>query len=1164
MTLTQNRSGALSLCAAGRGEELAALRDAYHSACRGELRLLLVDGPSATGKGALIDAFLAEHRAGPVLRVSGRRGESLAEQLSEAGLGCLSPVRRARHGARASRPRDGVVVDLLAAAEHRLQMREHLRQLLAEVGAANPAIVFIDRLDPSARSAVELLTGLVGEDSPFTDPPKVLFVATLDEAPSGAIAKLGGSNSARTLTLRALDRDGVRSLLSSPDAVDAVLALTGGLPELVERLLGGEGLAAVGETPERDPSVCEALDVLALAGGALEDELLRAIAGAFEAPVFARAGAIQHDDGWVLSPQACDRVSAGLEPARARAIHGQLAEALAELRPAAAARHALVAGRADRAAELALAGAEEFLARHTPVAAADLLLEIVRGHACPSPELRRRLVELLWIAGDHEDALTHARALAAEFEADALLLGRLLGLAGDHVGALATLERARSTVGEEARGLAEAALAEARYQAGDLDGAEILASPVAEEEGSLALVLDAQNTLAKIAMARGDLDGAEERLARVLVDAERGSLSRQASQARINLAITALGRGELQRAERGLERMLELDDDNGAVYFRGLAHKNLAVVKQLDGDWTGALGHAERALSLLSGLGNASLLARLSFNTADLHRSLGDPYRALRLCAYARERGKLDRTVSCEGMRVEAEIHAELGHLEEARRAWSGALENALELGASDAVAGARLGLARLLADAGDRPAAKALVAQVAEASLRVSARRDRLAARLAEGEEDRVSRARFAMNTARKTSDPLLIQDAHLELTRALSACGLETRAAEELALIRERERDLTPRVPEALRPLFAERPLVRGIAALERELRGGVEPVSKGPSTRADARAMIGQSPGMLELRSWIERVGATESSVLVTGESGSGKELVAEALHRASSRASAPLVRVNCAALVDTLLSSELFGHERGAFTGADRQKKGRFELAAGGTIFLDEIGDISPRMQAALLRILQERTFERVGGTRTMHVDVRVIAATHRDLEALVREGIFREDLYYRLSGIKIRVPALRERLTDLPALASHLLAKIAQESDAPQKVLAPDALDRLAVHSWPGNVRELENALRGVAVLTSGSLLTAADFEALAPRVSSPSPPPAAAGASLGALAYERLRGGDGSIYELRKRLERECIERALSESGGNISRAAETLGMKRPRLSKLVNEWGLK
>ena len=221
-------------------------------------------------------------------------------------------------------------------------------------------------------------------------------------------------------------------------------------------------------------------------------------------------------------------------------------------------------------------------------------------------------------------------------------------------------------------------------------------------------------------------------------------------------------------------------------------------------------------------------------------------------------------------------------------------------------------------------------------------------------------------------------------------------------------------------------------------------------------------------------------SSSTVLIRGESGTGKELVAEALHRASDRAAGPLVTVNCAALVETLLLSELFGHEKGSFTGAFARRRGRFELAEGGTLFLDEIGDISPRTQVALLRVLQERTFERVGGTTAIRANVRIVCATHRDLRAMVERGEFREDLYYRLRGITLEVPALRARIGDLPRISDHLLARIAAERAEPAKTLAPDALELLARHRWPGNVRELENALRVASLFAESAAITASD------------------------------------------------------------------------------------
>jgi transcriptional regulator with GAF, ATPase, and Fis domain len=307
-----------------------------------------------------------------------------------------------------------------------------------------------------------------------------------------------------------------------------------------------------------------------------------------------------------------------------------------------------------------------------------------------------------------------------------------------------------------------------------------------------------------------------------------------------------------------------------------------------------------------------------------------------------------------------------------------------------------------------------------------------------------------------------------------------------------------------------------------------------------------------------------------VLLTGESGTGKELVAEALHESSPRHAGPLVRVNCAALVETLLVSELFGHEKGAFTGAHERKKGRFELAHGGTLFLDEIGDISPAVQAALLRVLQERRFERVGGRESIDVDVRIVAATNRDLEAMVRAGTFREDLYYRLNEVRIEMPPLRERRSDVPALVAHLLGRVAEERGEPEKRVSAEALELLAHQSWPGNVRQLENALRVASLFADGSLIETVHLNGTLTAVSAGAAadtatdrPVTVAADDDGPDPYDRVRSGELSLRALKKEIERSCIERALVECDGNISKAAGVLGMKRPRLSQLVKEYGL-
>ena len=242
-----------------------------------------------------------------------------------------------------------------------------------------------------------------------------------------------------------------------------------------------------------------------------------------------------------------------------------------------------------------------------------------------------------------------------------------------------------------------------------------------------------------------------------------------------------------------------------------------------------------------------------------------------------------------------------------------------------------------------------------------------------------------------------------------------------------------------------------------------------------------MIGEGPRMKEVYQRIARVAPSDSTILIRGESGTGKELAALAIHRNSPRADKPFIAINCAALTETLLESELFGHEKGAFTGAVAQKKGKLELAEGGTLFLDEIGEMAPLLQAKLLRVLQQREYERVGGTRTLKADIRLIAATNRDLEAAIREGSFRQDLYYRLNVITLRTPPLRERREDIPLLAAYFATKYGERCKRPIRGIAPEARELLAAYDWPGNVRELENAIERAVVLGAGDWIQAEDL-----------------------------------------------------------------------------------
>jgi len=329
------------------------------------------------------------------------------------------------------------------------------------------------------------------------------------------------------------------------------------------------------------------------------------------------------------------------------------------------------------------------------------------------------------------------------------------------------------------------------------------------------------------------------------------------------------------------------------------------------------------------------------------------------------------------------------------------------------------------------------------------------------------------------------------------------------------------------------------------------------------AEAPEILGQAPAMQEVFRAIGRLSQSSATVLITGESGTGKELVARALHRHSARASKPFIALNTAAMPKDLLESELFGHERGAFTGAQAQRRGRFEQADGGTLFLDEIGDMPSDLQTRLLRVLQDGTFYRVGGHQQIKANVRVIAATHQNLEQRVREGAFREDLYHRLNVIRIRLPALRERREDIPLLARHFLKKSATQLGVDPKRLADDALDYLALLDLPGNVRQLENICHWLTVMAPGQVVGVADLPA---ELREQCVAPAASNwrAALELEVQQRLaRGETGILDTLGKEFERALISKALERTGGRRIEAAALLGMGRNTITRKIAELGI-
>ncbi len=319
-----------------------------------------------------------------------------------------------------------------------------------------------------------------------------------------------------------------------------------------------------------------------------------------------------------------------------------------------------------------------------------------------------------------------------------------------------------------------------------------------------------------------------------------------------------------------------------------------------------------------------------------------------------------------------------------------------------------------------------------------------------------------------------------------------------------------------------------------------------------------MIGASSEMRRVFEMAERVAATDATVLILGESGTGKDLLAQEIHERSPRAGKPFVAVNCAALPENLIESELFGYERGAFTGAAQQRKGKFELASGGTLFLDEIGDMNPVTQAKVLRALENRKIERLGGSQSIDVDVRVISATHRNLPAEIAAGKFREDLYYRIRVVTLELPALREHASDVPMLATSFLRQLGARHGREAR-LSRDAVEALTKYSWPGNVRELRNALERTLVLSSGSEISLADL----PEEVRGGKPSAKGAAGLAATNGESAFLGEADFREAKRQFEVAFLKRKLEEHRWNVSKTAEEIGLHRQSLQEKLRELGI-
>ena len=929
-----------------------------------------------------------------------------------------------------------------------------------------------------------------------------------------------------------------------------------------------------------------------------------------------------------------------------RRYHRGWADALAKEAdqggPALLAHHQLRSTEPQRGVTLAIKAAETYALGGALNAAVEML-ESALPHA--QGELRltiaTRLADLAPLIGVPKRALRHIeelKSLVPEAERGPAFLreATLHNKAGDHDLALQALEQARRLVPPtdlRERASIESAASEAYYHLSALDNAEDAARAGLESLAQLDTASPADrgaliNQLGKIALANADYGSALDFYEQNLALAGKAGLQNLLAMALVNISIVHLRKGDPKEAERHLNRCILAARAIGDLPTMAFASMSVGALHHQRGDLGRAIEAYRECRSLFRRLGNRTQLARTLHNLGVLYLVCGDLGRAKAYNDEARrlaEQSGVERIVALATV-VDGLLLAETGKVD-------------------DGEVRLREGVRRQNHEGAERPI-EAMV-ELADFQLRwrsvdvaadtleeverglehhdsalLRARADLLRGRVLSAQRDD-----FALDVLKQARDRfaeldrrLFVRDAEIALARCALSQGQREACRLHLSAAKAIQDDVAETLPADLARVFAEADAQRQVAAVEADLGGrgsspsqpaaeavvAMVPASSKPVVAAAQRgrktewagrygSIIGDSSKLYRVFHILDRIADSDGTILVNGESGTGKELIAEAIHRNSPRAAGPFVKLNCAALVESLLLSELFGHERGSFTGAHQRKIGRFEMAAGGTIFLDEIGDISPKTQVALLRVLQEREFERVGGGKPIKVDARIIFATNRNLAQMVRDGTFREDLYYRLKGISIDLPPLRDRPEDIMALANHFLRQYAAESGSVAKTLSAGALTLLTGYPWPGNIRELENIIRSVALFAEGQIIEASDFDeyrelfqdtpmvvppaasvttlhalqpgaaavaAAVPASAAPEPvappKPRTAKELQGDLLMEIFAQGV-ALPDLKKRIQDQAIAQALQMTQGNITRAAEVLGMRRPRLSQIIN-----
>jgi DNA-binding NtrC family response regulator/tetratricopeptide (TPR) repeat protein/Mrp family chromosome partitioning ATPase len=1130
------------------------------------------------------------------------RGQGLIDVLDNRSIATVSGSQSAS-------------VDMRGRESDRISLFDRMAELLRSVSEIRPTVVMLHDLDFADPSTLQLFgyLGRVLVGTPELSEARYRGLLMANARDAGVLdlnSGWRGEISALQLDLDGLSAAGVRAFLSSEEVVSRVLESTGGEPRLLDVLTQQSTVKTVEETSPLSglgPSELRVLEVLAVFGRPLGPETLRLLCdlpnGRLAQTIvelsqrrqilekvvvdgelrigFARVG----DQGEVID---------GLSETDRRGLHTQIGhylEAQGEAELESCAAHLLRGHCGEHSARLALEAGQRLEIAFCFERAAELYERALSQaeDATLTRDLTARLCSVYEVTGELDQALHYTELAREQDPADpevSLRIAHLHLIRGDFAAARAELGALRQILPEQAgvdtrlraRVLADSAWAQ--YMAGDPDsavatatsGLSLVALQDSDAEELATVQMSLRNTLGKIDLESGRYEQCREHFLDNLSWAQTAGLPSEEVRALVQLGQTSLQTGDYDRAAEWYQQARELAEAIGDQRFLGACLQHLGVLAERRRDYRQALDLYQRAVAAWKKVGHRSYLAWVGLDLGKLYLRLGDLPRATAMADLA------DRMADSEPP-LATRINLELlrGRIalsecryKEATERFIRARDLASGAGQSERALRSLLDLVTLQLTQERFEEARSLLAREVglpeQRSLRLKAL---LLWARAESRTGEASAARNHLGEALELSEALQDPESAWQVRFLLSRVASEQgRHAEAGRLLREAatgERRVRATVPGEFLETLADQPLR---VELRKAQMGEVKAPPKAAPKRQRSGSpeaatpqgfdhIVGRHPRMQQVFSQIEKVAVTDALVLIRGESGTGKELIAEAIHQRSRRLDKPLVKVNCGALVESLLLSELFGHERGAFTGAMQRKKGRFEIANGGTIFLDEIGDVSPKTQVALLRVLQNHEFERVGGTTSISVDVRIICATNKNLEEMVAQGTFREDLYYRLKGLLLELPPLRHRREDISLLTEHFLERIGRERGSCAKELSVAAEQLLRGHEWPGNVRELENVLRSVSLFADGDLIDVNDFGDY-PELGVAERPTASEASS--ASPYGQIRAQGLSLREFKKHIEAECIVEALGEVGGNITKAAKLLGMKRPRLSQLIKE----